>query len=416
MNTATPFPWTEQPAALAPETGFHSIFEHAPLAAARCNPQGLILEMNPAFEQALAPGFLDHRSLRLFDLLPPEDRETTELLLKELFNSTRNSVRIVGAHARKDAGLRLANTIWTAWRLPQSGQDPAHALLIAEPARDTVPVEQDLVQAQRWEAVGRLAGGVVHDFNNLLTGVMLYCDLLLSSLDSRDRRRRYADEIRSAIMQATGLVRQLLVFARPQAYQVRSLCLNQIAQAMQDLLTRLIGENIVLESQLDPDLGLVRIDQAQAQQILLNLVLNARDALPDGGRIAIETSNCKFQSIPGSGPSNRGVAAFPCVLLTVADNGCGMDAKTRQHLFDPFFTTKGAGKGTGLGLTTVRSIVTTNGGLIHVESEPRRGTRIMILLPRTSHSTAAADFVEIPISQSEPSPKAFQEIKKESLL
>ncbi len=413
MNTATPFPWTGQSAAETAGMGFRSIFEQAPFAAARCNPQGLIVEINPAFRQALEPALADHRSLRLHDLIPSEARETTELLLHDLFDCKCDNIRIVGTNSGTPAGTRLAKTNYTVWRLPQSGQDPPHALLIAEPNRDSIPVEEGLLQAQRWEAVGRLAGGVVHDFNNLLTGVMLYCDLLLTSLDTRDRRRRYADEIRSAIMQATGLVRQLLVFARPQSSQARALCLNQIAQAMRDLLTRLIGENIVLDLALDPNLGLVKIDQAQAQQILLNLVLNARDALPEGGRIVIETGNCKFQSVPGSVPP-KGVAAFPCVLLTVGDNGCGMDRKTRQHLFDPFFTTKNAGKGTGLGLTTVRTIVTANGGLIHIDSEPGSGTRVMILLPRTAHTTAAADFLDIPLQHSEQ--PAFQEIKKESLL
>src|ERR1019366_6924743 len=158
------------------------------------------------------------------------------------------------------SGPGQASAKWTAWRQPGVAGEPDHALLIAEQSSDTVPAEENLLQAQRWEAVGRLAGGVVHDFNNLLTGVMLYCDLLLSGLDARDCRRRYADEIRSAIMQATGLVRQLLVFARPQASQVRALCLNQIAQVMQDLLTRLIGEHIVLHLGLDPNLGLVKID------------------------------------------------------------------------------------------------------------------------------------------------------------
>ena len=418
MNTASPFPWTGQSATEIAGTGFRSIFEHAPLAAARCNPQGPIVEMNRAFEHSLAPVLTGHRSLRLYDLVAPENRPTTESLLAELFSATRDSFRIQGT----EAGSPQATRNYTAWRLPQSGKDQSHALLIAEPSRDSVPphdsaaVEEGLLQAQRWEAVGRLTGGVVHDFNNLLTGVMLYCDLLLSSLDPRDRRRRYADEIRSAIMQATGLVRQLLVFARPQAAQVRALCLNQIAQAMRDLLSRLIGENIVLDLGLDPNLGLVKIDQAQAQQILLNLVLNARDALPTGGRIVVETSNCKFQSLPGSVALKGGTSAFPCVLLTVSDNGRGMDANTRQHLFDPFFTTKGAGKGTGLGLTTVRSIVTTNGGLIHVESEAGRGTRVMILLPRAPRSSATADFIEIPVPHSEKPQKAFQEIKKESLL
>jgi len=290
---------------------------------------------------------------------------------------------------------------------------PGHILNLAEPTNHVVSEEESILQTQRWEAVGRLAGGVVHDFNNLLTGVMLYCDLLLSSLDARDRRRRYAEEIRSAIVQGTGLVKQLLVFARPQATPVRTLSLNEIAREMHDLLTRLIGENIRLELRLDPELGAVTIDQAHAQQIFLNLVLNARDALPNGGRITVETSNCRFQPVAGT---VNGLPAFPCVLLVVSDNGHGMNAETRQRLFEPFFTTKNAGQGTGLGLTTVRSIVTTNRGLIHFESEPGRGTRVMIVLPRASQP-AVSDVLETANPDSgAPSATPIQEIKKESLL
>jgi two-component system cell cycle sensor histidine kinase/response regulator CckA len=277
------------------------------------------------------------------------------------------------------------------------------------------PIEETQLQAQRWEAVGRLAGGVVHDFNNLLTGVMLYCDLLLSSLDARDRRRRYAEEIRSAIMQGTGLVKQLLVFARPQATPVGTLSLNEIARGMNDLLARLIGEHIDLELRLDPELGAVNIDQAQAQQVLLNLVLNARDALPNGGRITVETSNCKFQPVAGT-MSPTGLPAFPCVLLVVGDNGHGMDAATRQRLFEPFFTTKNAGQGTGLGLTTVRSIVTTNRGLIHFESEPGRGTRVLILLPRASQPAISNPPDKVDADSETQPPTSIQQIKKESLL
>lgn len=283
------------------------------------------------------------------------------------------------------------------------------------PQPDLSEDKESLIQTQRWEAVGRLTGGVVHDFNNLLTGVMLCCDLLLSGLDSRDRRRRYAEEIRSAIAQASVMVQQLLVFARPQTAPARVLCLNEVVRTMHDLLTRLIGENIALEMHLDPELGGVKMDQAQAQQILLNLILNARDALPNGGRITVETSNCKFQPMAGS-VARIGLPAFPCVLLVIGDNGHGMTSETRQRLFEPFFTTKAAGKGTGLGLTTVRSIVTTNRGLIHFESEPGRGTRVMILLPRALQSAepdgAAADPLDTEISPA----TTFQEIKKESLL
>ncbi len=272
---------------------------------------------------------------------------------------------------------------WSTQGTNHPEQSSTIAAQNGNPHGNPLPSEESLLQAQRWEAVGRLTGGVVHDFNNLLTGVMLYCDLLLSSLDARDRRRRYADEIRSAIVQATGLVRQLLAFARPQAGPPRPLCLNDVAGAMHDLLSRLLGENVKLELQMDSELGAVNIDLAQAQQILLNLVLNARDALPEGGRITVETRNCKFQPMAGA-PMTEGLPLFPCVLLAVEDNGRGMDAETRRRLFEPFFTTKNAGQGTGLGLTTVRSIVATNRGLIHFESEPGHGTRVLILLPRAT--------------------------------
>jgi two-component system cell cycle sensor histidine kinase/response regulator CckA len=380
------------------------------VAVARCNPQGVIVEMNPAFERTLDRSVASRRSLRLCELVLPQDREKTESLLRDLLASRRDRIDIEAG----GAGPGQSSAQWTAWRQPGCAGEPDHALLFAEP--NPIPAEEGLLQTQRWEAVGRLAGGVVHDFNNLLTGVMLYCDLLLSSLDARDRRRRYADEIRSAVVQAAGLVRQLLVFARPQATPARLLCLNEVARGMRDLLTRLIGENIALDLHLDPELGVVKIDQAQAQQILLNLVLNARDALPDGGRITVETSNCRFQPVAGIMMAGGMVPAFPCVLLVVGDNGRGMDAETRQHLFEPFFTTKNSGQGTGLGLTTVRSIVTTNRGLIHFESEPGRGTRAMILLPRAFPSadpnlldTASPDSATPPAMPS-------HEVKKESLL
>jgi two-component system, cell cycle sensor histidine kinase and response regulator CckA len=249
-----------------------------------------------------------------------------------------------------------------------------------------------LQQSQRWEAVGRLAGGVFHDFNNLLTGLTLYCDLLLAGLDSGDRVRRYADEIRSATLQASGLVRQLLALSRQRAPEPKALFLNDVITNMEDLLARLVGETIKVTFNLAPELGLVRMDPAQAQQILLNLVLNARDALPQGGEITVESSNCRLQGV-AAGVSDRDTR-FSCVLLIVWDNGSGMDAKTREHLFEPFFTTKNPEQGNGIGLTTVHHIVSRSGGLIHVDSEPGRGTRVTILLPRVTET--AADACETP--------------------
>jgi signal transduction histidine kinase len=251
---------------------------------------------------------------------------------------------------------------------------------MAEDLSPAHEAEHRLRQAERLETMGRLAGGVAHDFNNLLTGVLLYSDLLLAHIEPCHRVRKYAEEIRKAGMQATSLVRQLLAVARPSNSEPRLLSLNEIAESMRNLLVRLIGENIELKFQLDPNLGLVRMDPTQCQQILLNLALNARDAMPGGGQITIETSNCKVQVLTEPCTGEGSGASLPCALFVVADNGSGMDDATRAHLFEAFFTTKAA-KGTGLGLATVHDIVTGNGGLIHVDSALHRGTRVSVLLP-----------------------------------
>ncbi|HZQ94013.1 MAG TPA: ATP-binding protein [Candidatus Sulfotelmatobacter sp.] len=241
-------------------------------------------------------------------------------------------------------------------------------------------LDQRLQQAARLESVGKLAGGVAHDFNNILTGMLLYCDLLMSSLEPSHRARKYAEEIRKAGMQASALVRQLLAITRPSNFQPRPLSLNEVAEGMRNLLARLMGENIHLTFRLDPNLGLTRLDTTQAQQILLNLVLNARDAMPGGGHVAIESRNCQLQVFTESVLGRSTETCLPYALLAVEDNGCGMDASTRAHMFEPFFTTK-TGRGTGLGLATVHDIVNSNGGLIHVSSEPSQGTRISVFLP-----------------------------------
>jgi two-component system, cell cycle sensor histidine kinase and response regulator CckA len=268
------------------------------------------------------------------------------------------------------------------------------------PAIEPFPVHPKTEQAERFESVGRLATGVAHDFNNLLTGVLLYCDLLLADSEASAQGRKYAAEIRAACLQASGLVRQLLSIARPQTVVARPLSLNEVAEGMRDLLARLIGETIQLEFRLDPDLGLVAIDPAQAQQILLNLVLNARDALPHGGTIEIETKNCRLQIVPQeivpqeivsqqSAPQRQmtqSATSAPCTLFIVSDNGHGMDTPVRSRIFETFFTTKAAGQGTGLGLAIVHDIVTRSGGLIHVDSAPGCGTRVTVLLPQIASS------------------------------
>jgi signal transduction histidine kinase len=210
----------------------------------------------------------------------------------------------------------------------------------------------------------------------------------LANLEPCHRVRKYAEEIRKAGMQAMGLVRQLLAVARPKTSEPKLFSLNEIADGMRNLLVRLIGENIELKFNLDPNLGLVKMDPTQSQQILLNLVLNARDAMPGGGTITVETSNRRVQALTESRPGNNNGTSLPCALFVVSDTGLGMDSKTQAHLFEAFFTTK-AGKGTGLGLATVYDIVSGNGGLIHVESALGCGTRVSVILPLVPPSILA---------------------------
>ncbi len=240
-------------------------------------------------------------------------------------------------------------------------------------------VERRLQESQKMEAIGRLLGGVAHDFNNLLTGIMLYCDLLVAELEKDSRSYRHAREMRIAGEQGAELVRQLLAVARPQALESRVFALNGVVAGAEELLIRLIGENIVLHTSLASDLGPVRMDPARLQQILLNLVLNARDAMPNGGQITLTTRN-RTACLPGAPDQKPQLMA--CVELTVADNGCGMDAETLSRAFEPFFTTKKSGQGNGLGLATVCSLVKQDGGTMVAESTPGVGTSISVLLPQ----------------------------------
>jgi two-component system, cell cycle sensor histidine kinase and response regulator CckA len=245
--------------------------------------------------------------------------------------------------------------------------------------------EQQSRESQKMEAIGRLVGGVAHDFNNLLTGIMLYCDLLINGL-GRDRRlRHHAEEIRTAGEHGAALIQQLLAAARQQVVEPRVLSWNEVISGTRGLLTRLIGENIELVTSLADDLGRVRMDPAQAQQVILNLALNARDAMPEGGRITLATRNCADRL---ANPPAQKPGLTPCVEFTVTDAGCGMGAETRSRLFEPFFTTKRPGQGNGLGLVTVHNIVKQDGGTIEVESEPGRGTRVFVRLPRVEELDA----------------------------
>ncbi len=241
-------------------------------------------------------------------------------------------------------------------------------------------LEAQLRHAQKMEAVGRLAGGVAHDFNNLLTVITGRSQLLLLKLPPESPLRRDVELVEETAHRASALTRQLLAFSRKQMVQPRVVDLNEVVRGMETMLSRLIGEDVTLATRLDPTAGCVRADPAQLEQMIVNLAVNARDAMPLGGRLTLETGFVRLDE--GFAREHVGLRAGPHVRLVVRDTGVGMDGLIKAHLFEPFFTTKGPGKGTGLGLATVYGIVTQSGGAIRVDSEPGQGAVFTIDLPR----------------------------------
>jgi PAS domain S-box-containing protein len=260
--------------------------------------------------------------------------------------------------------------------------ESAEGVLVTAAIRDITErkhLERMLQQAQKMEAVGQLAGGVAHDFNNLLGVILGYADLLLEQPTLNDSQRRDLGEIQKAGVRAALLTRQLLAFSRKQVLQPKVLDLNTVVAGAEKLLQRLIGENIELIVVLNPALGRVKADSGQLEQIIMNLAVNARDAMPEGGKLTIETSNVQIDEQYAA--RHDSALTGPHVMLAVTDTGCGMDAKTKAHIFEPFFTTKEFGKGTGLGLATVYGIVEQSGGWVWVYTEPSLGTTFKIYLP-----------------------------------
>ena len=322
-------------------------------------------------------------------------RATTErLLLNPLAQLAKASRRL----AAGDLGARAASstTIPELTELGKDFDDMAAAIEEREAARLRVEMErkdleQHYHQAQKMEAVGRLAGGIAHDFNNMLTAILGYCELLLEDPKVGESQRADLREIEKAGKTAAQLTKQLLAFSRREIVEPIVLDLNDIVISMDNMLRRLVGEHIAMQADLSAGLHWVRADRGQMEQVILNLVLNARDAMPGGGRMTIQTANVHLDV----GVVSTYLAAPPghYVMVEVRDEGDGMTPDVLQHLFEPFFTTKGTGKGTGLGLATVYGIVKQSNGGISVESEAKRGTRLRIYLPRGEEqpSAVAAD-------------------------
>jgi PAS domain S-box-containing protein len=366
------------------EERYRSLFEGAPYGIYRSTPEGRFVAVNPTMAAMLgySPEELQGRTVR--DLYQ-DPAEWSRLVAESRNGSPIQGVEVVWT--RKDGS---ALTIRLSGR-PLEGEDgiPLGFEMIAEDVTERRLLEEQFRQAQKMEAVGRLAGGIAHDFNNLLTAVAGYADLLHVRMPMDDPRRGYVEEIAAAADRAAALTRQLLAFSRRQILEPRVVNLEEMVRNVERMLGRIIGEDIELETRLEAR-GSVRADVSQLEQVLLNLAVNARDAMPEGGKLLIATTDAEVldgdeRNHPGRGPMPRG--SYVC--LAVSDTGIGMDRRALSHIFEPFYTTKEAGKGTGLGLATVYGIVKQSEGFIWVSSEPGRGARFEVYLPRVEGDAEA---------------------------
>jgi len=339
------------------------------------DPAGNLLACNAAF-------------LRMFGFASNEEARRTNLL--SLYQSPEKraeflgELRLLGHVERYEKELRRKDggtvfVIENAIAILDSRGELAeiHGFLIDE--TESRKAEQQLRQAQKMEAVGRLAGGVAHDFNNILGVINGYSEILLGNQKVDDTVRRRIQEIFKAGQRAAALTRQLLAFSRRQVLQPKLISLNLVIEDMDKMLERLIGEDIEVQTILDPNLDAVKADPGQMEQVILNFCINARDAMPEGGSLTIETKNVDVDELQAA--PHFPVKAGRYVRLNVSDTGAGMDKETMSHVFEPFFTTKGPEKGTGLGLATVYGIVEQSGGHVCVYSEPGQGSTFSVYLP-----------------------------------
>jgi two-component system cell cycle sensor histidine kinase/response regulator CckA len=322
-------------------------------------------------------------AMTIKEIRPPED---IPVLLARLA-ARRSGINIGGRlrHMKKDG--TLINVEITSHPIEYAGHRAE--IVLATDVSLQHQLDEELRQAQKIEAVGRLAGGIAHDFNNLLTVIQGYAEMLEGQLGRAHPGSALLDEITRAAGRAAELTAQLLAFSRRQMVAPRLFCLNSIVSDTEKMLRRLLGNHVDMNMELASDLGNVLADPAQVEQVLLNLAINARDAMPDGGKLTIATRNIDVNSESVANPVDLRPGSY--VLLRVADTGMGMDEEVRTHLFEPFFTTKPVGQGTGLGLATVYGIVTHSGGSVTVSSTPGVGTTFNLYFPRHDAPASAAD-------------------------
>ncbi len=359
-----------------------AVIEAAPVAVVAVDLEGKVRSWNAGAERMFGWG-----EDEVIDQLPPFVPEEKLPEFQSLFDRVLNGESIIGVevHRKKKDGTPIECNGYAA---PLYGPDGkvAGSMTIMVDVTERRDLEARLAQSQRMESIGRLAGGVAHDFNNLLTVILGNCELVLSDMPGDSRQRADIEDIRNAADHAAALTRQLLAFSRRQILQPKVLSLNSVVNEMMDMLGRIIGEDIELVTELDPDLASTKADPVEMGQVVMNLAVNARDAMPEGGKLVIRTENSDVQR--GSPADGDTIPPGRYAALSITDTGIGMDEETRSRIFEPFFTTKQKGKGTGLGLSTVYGIVKQSGGYISVDSKKGEGTTFNIHMPELREETA----------------------------
>jgi two-component system cell cycle sensor histidine kinase/response regulator CckA len=358
------------------ELNFRSLVTNAPYGICRCDAAGKVLDANPALLSMLGYSSADEVSGQHLGGLYADGQRWFDLA--DYLRQSAQFNGLIAEWKRKDG---TTTVVRVSGRSVSDGDDSTVFELFAEDVTERRTLEQQLRQSQKMEAVGRLAGGIAHDFNNLLMVISGYSEFLLDRLGPDPEMRAPAQEIASAAGRASTLTRQLLAFSRKQMLAPRILDLNSVVTENLKMLNRMIGEDVDLVMMPGADLGAVRADSGQIEQVIMNLAVNARDAMPSGGKLTIETSNVRLDEEYARVHSPLQPGDY--VMLAISDTGAGMDQETQAHIFEPFFTTKGT-KGTGLGLSTVYGIVKQSGGYIWVYSELRKGTTFKIYLPRVA--------------------------------
>jgi PAS domain S-box-containing protein len=361
------------------------VLENIAEGACLAEEGGTIVYTNRAFDAMFGYGHgeLTGRDLGVVNAYPPEENA-------HILEEVRERLRASGSWSGEFSNRRKDRTPLTTFARisPLNLGGKRHWVCVQEDATGRKRLEEQFRQAQKMEAVGRLAGGVAHDFNNLLTVISGYCQILLGAARPGDAAWEPLQQIQAAGERAASLTRQLLAFSRKQLLQPRVLDLNAVLADMEKLLRRLIGEDVDLITIPRPELHSVTIDPGQLEQVVMNLAVNARDAMPRGGKLILETANVELDETYARQHPELRPGAY--VMLAVSDTGHGMDEATRAHIFEPFFTTKEPGKGTGLGLATVYGIVKQSGGFIYGYSEPGHGSTFKIYLPRCGGSPPPA--------------------------